>query len=170
MESIILGIYLWFKIYFLIDTNAKMWTEITDLVFFRKKLLKFLQGENGLHRFLILFLRNQKLKKEKWRCCQNLDLNPVYVEAKMFPSTSNYSLRQMNTPAGLMCWAHKKPLIFLAKLKAITLCVFLQTMNKPWVFLFHINVMTLYQVIEKRSKQFEFFTEGRKICMYANTD
>ena len=26
------GIYLWFKIYFLIDTNAKMWTEITDLV------------------------------------------------------------------------------------------------------------------------------------------
>ena len=32
MESIVLGIYLWFKIYFLIDTNAKMWTEITDLV------------------------------------------------------------------------------------------------------------------------------------------
>ena len=32
MESIVLGTYLWFKIYFLIDTNAKMWTEITDLV------------------------------------------------------------------------------------------------------------------------------------------
>ena len=28
----------------LIDTNTKMWTEITDLVVFRKKLLKFLQG------------------------------------------------------------------------------------------------------------------------------
>ena len=27
-----MGIYLWFKIYFLIDTNTKMWTEITDLV------------------------------------------------------------------------------------------------------------------------------------------
>ena len=44
MESIVLGIYLWFKIYFLIDTNTKMWTEITDLVIFRKKLLKFRQG------------------------------------------------------------------------------------------------------------------------------
>ena len=44
MEPIALGIYLWFKIYFLIDTNTKMWTEITDLVVFRKKLLKFLQG------------------------------------------------------------------------------------------------------------------------------
>ena len=44
MEPIVLGIYLWFKIYFLIDTNTKMWTEITDLVVFRKKLLKFLQG------------------------------------------------------------------------------------------------------------------------------
>ena len=43
-ESIVLGIYLWFKIYFLIDTNAKMWTEITDIVIFRKKLLKFRQG------------------------------------------------------------------------------------------------------------------------------
>ena len=32
MESIVLGIYLWFKIYFLIDTNTKMWTKITDLV------------------------------------------------------------------------------------------------------------------------------------------
>ena len=32
MESIVLGIYLCFKMYFLIDTNAKMWTEITDLV------------------------------------------------------------------------------------------------------------------------------------------
>ena len=31
-ESILLGIYLWFKIYFLIDTNAKMWTEIADIV------------------------------------------------------------------------------------------------------------------------------------------
>ena len=30
--------------YFLIDTNAKMWTEITDIVIFRKKLVKFLQG------------------------------------------------------------------------------------------------------------------------------
>ena len=39
-----MGIYLWFKIYFLIDTNAKMWTEITDIVIFRKKLLKFRQG------------------------------------------------------------------------------------------------------------------------------
>ena len=39
-----MGIYLWFKIYFLIDTNAKMWAEITDIVVFRKKLLKFLQG------------------------------------------------------------------------------------------------------------------------------
>ena len=39
-----MGIYLWFKIYFLIDTNTKMWTEITDLVVLRKKLLKFLQG------------------------------------------------------------------------------------------------------------------------------
>ena len=27
-----MGIYLWFKIYFLIDTNAKMWTETTDIV------------------------------------------------------------------------------------------------------------------------------------------
>ena len=27
-----MGIYLWFKIYFLIDTNAKIWTEIIDLV------------------------------------------------------------------------------------------------------------------------------------------
>ena len=44
MEPIVLDIYLWFKIYFLIDTNTKMWTEITDLVVFRKKLLKFLQG------------------------------------------------------------------------------------------------------------------------------
>ena len=32
MESIVLGIYLWFKKYFLIDTNAKMWAEIIDLV------------------------------------------------------------------------------------------------------------------------------------------
>ena len=32
------------NIYFLIDANTKMWTEITDLVVFRKKLLKFLQG------------------------------------------------------------------------------------------------------------------------------
>ena len=32
MESIVLGIYLCFKIYFLTDTNAKMWTEIIDLV------------------------------------------------------------------------------------------------------------------------------------------
>ena len=32
LESIVLGIYLWFKIYFLIDTNAKIWTEIIDLV------------------------------------------------------------------------------------------------------------------------------------------
>ena len=48
MEPIVLGIYLWFKIYFLIDTNTKMWTEITDLVIFRKKLLKFLQGEYGI--------------------------------------------------------------------------------------------------------------------------
>ena len=32
MESIVLGIYLWFKIYFLIDTNAKMLTEFTDHV------------------------------------------------------------------------------------------------------------------------------------------
>ena len=32
LESIVLGIYLWFKIYFLIDTNAKILTEITDLV------------------------------------------------------------------------------------------------------------------------------------------
>ena len=29
---------------FLIDTNAKMWTEITDIVIFRKKLLKFWKG------------------------------------------------------------------------------------------------------------------------------
>ena len=32
LESILLGIYLSFKIYFLIDTNAKIWTEIIDLV------------------------------------------------------------------------------------------------------------------------------------------
>ena len=44
LESIVLDIYLWFNIYFLIDTNTKTWTEITDLVVFRKKLLKFLQG------------------------------------------------------------------------------------------------------------------------------
>ena len=31
-SEILLGIYLWFKIYFLIDTNAKIWTEIIDLV------------------------------------------------------------------------------------------------------------------------------------------
>ena len=28
----------------LIDTHTKIWTEITDIIFFRKKLLKFLQG------------------------------------------------------------------------------------------------------------------------------
>ena len=44
MEPNVLGIYSRFEIYFLIDTNTKMWTEITDLVVFRKKLLKFLQG------------------------------------------------------------------------------------------------------------------------------
>ena len=32
LESIVLGIYLCFKIYFLIDTNTKILTEITDLV------------------------------------------------------------------------------------------------------------------------------------------
>ena len=31
LESIVLGIYFCFKIYFLIDTNTKIWTEITDL-------------------------------------------------------------------------------------------------------------------------------------------
>ena len=50
-ESIVLGIYLWVKIYFLIDTNAKMWTEFTDIVIFRKRLLKFLQGEKGASRW-----------------------------------------------------------------------------------------------------------------------
>ena len=44
LESIVLGIYLWFKIYFLIDTNTKTWTEITDLVVFRKKLLNVPAG------------------------------------------------------------------------------------------------------------------------------
>ena len=29
---------------FLIDTHTKIWTEITDIIVFRKKLLKFLQG------------------------------------------------------------------------------------------------------------------------------
>ena len=24
------------------------------------------------------FFRNQKVKKEKWQCCHNLDLNPTY--------------------------------------------------------------------------------------------
>ena len=28
----------------LIDTHTKIWTEITDIIIFRKKLLKFLQG------------------------------------------------------------------------------------------------------------------------------
>ena len=32
LESIVLGIYLCLKIFFLIDTNVKMWTEIIDLV------------------------------------------------------------------------------------------------------------------------------------------
>ena len=32
------------NIFFLIDTNAKMWTDITDIVIFRRKLLKFQQG------------------------------------------------------------------------------------------------------------------------------
>ena len=53
LEPIVLGIYLWFKIYFLIDTNTKMWREITDLVVFRKKLLKFLQGEKAGSYFII---------------------------------------------------------------------------------------------------------------------
>ena len=32
LESVVLGIYLCLKIFFLIDTNAKMWSEIIDLV------------------------------------------------------------------------------------------------------------------------------------------
>ena len=32
---------------FLIYTHTKIGTEITDIIVFRKKLLKFLQGENG---------------------------------------------------------------------------------------------------------------------------
>ena len=44
LESIVLGIYLWFKIYFLIDTNAKMWTEIIDLVILGRNYWQFLQG------------------------------------------------------------------------------------------------------------------------------
>ena len=31
----------------LIDTHGKIWTEITDIVVFRKKLLKFLQGDEA---------------------------------------------------------------------------------------------------------------------------
>ena len=45
LEPIVLCIYLWFKIYFLIDTNTKIWPEIIDLVVFRKKLLKLRQGD-----------------------------------------------------------------------------------------------------------------------------
>ena len=52
-----MGIYLWFKIYFLIDTNAKMWTEITDIVVFRKKLLKFLQGVLADYKSPVYFAR-----------------------------------------------------------------------------------------------------------------
>ena len=33
-----------FRKKFLIDTHTKIWTEITDSIVFRKKLLKFLQG------------------------------------------------------------------------------------------------------------------------------
>ena len=35
--------------YFFIDTNSKMRTEITDLVVFRKKLLKLLKFLQGAH-------------------------------------------------------------------------------------------------------------------------
>ena len=34
-----------YKKNFLIDTHTKIWTEITDIIVFRKKLLKFLQGD-----------------------------------------------------------------------------------------------------------------------------
>ena len=49
LESIVLVIYLWFKNILpykkiLIDTHTKNWKEITDIVGFSKKLLKFLQG------------------------------------------------------------------------------------------------------------------------------
>ena len=47
LELIVLGIYLCLKIFFLIDTNAKMWTENYWSCRFRKKLLKFLQGDKG---------------------------------------------------------------------------------------------------------------------------
>ena len=46
MESIVLGIYLWLKIYFLIDTNVKNVNRNYWSCHFRKKLLKFLQGVN----------------------------------------------------------------------------------------------------------------------------
>ena len=51
LESIVLVIYLSFKIYFpirkkiLLESHTKIWTEITDIVIFRKKLLKFLQSD-----------------------------------------------------------------------------------------------------------------------------
>ena len=51
LESVVLVVYLCFKIYFpiyikkfLTDTHTKIWTKITDIIVFRKKLLKFLQG------------------------------------------------------------------------------------------------------------------------------
>ena len=76
MESIVLSIYLWFKTYFLVDTNAKMWTEITDLVIFRKKLLKFRQGEYGDIVFEVVY-------QENWLCQSPtafLFLSPTFQE------------------------------------------------------------------------------------------
>ena len=40
---------------------------------------KIKSSQNAHFRFSILVLLNQKLKKEKWQCSQNLDLNPTFV-------------------------------------------------------------------------------------------
>ena len=55
----------------LIDTHSKTGAEITDIVFFRKKLLKFLQGVNGLDRSQLI-------------CCKHhcLDINIGTVHYK----------------------------------------------------------------------------------------
>ena len=44
---------------FLIDAHTKIWTEITDIIVFRKKLLEFLQSELNSS---VGFCTNQKEK------------------------------------------------------------------------------------------------------------
>ena len=123
MESVVLGIYLWFKIYSLIDINAKIWTEIIDLV---------VLGRNywSSCRVKIQYSFIRTTKKKKWNGI-HMPYETLSLIGVTFEDEFQKYLRLKGKKQGEIVQVNDNQMMVLAKGHNLNVNAFQSNVNRP---------------------------------------